>query len=260
MTISRRILTGGLLSLAPLPAAAQFNLPGGASGLLDQAQGMRRTPAAGSSGGLASGLGAGLGQNEIGAGLKDAIKVASRRVIGQVGKPDGFYGDPAIRIPLPGPLERVREPLRMAGASGMLDDLVLRMNRGAEQAAPKALNIFVDAASNMTFADARGILTGPPDSLTQYFRRTTSSSLTGEFQPIVRTALNGAGAMRVMDSVRSRAGSLPFLGQSLGGFDLVAFTVARALDGLFHYLGTEEASIRANPAARSTDLLRKVFG
>ncbi|RZL05705.1 MAG: DUF4197 domain-containing protein [Rubrivivax sp.] len=257
MTISRRILVGSLLSLAPLPAAAQFNLPGGASGVLNQVQGMRRSPAAG---GLGTGLGAGLGQNEIGLGLKDAIKVASRRVVGQVGKPDGYFGDPSIRIPLPGPLERVREPLRMAGASGMLDDLVLRMNRGAEQAAPKALNIFVDAASNMSFDDARGILTGPQDSLTQYFRRTTSGTLTGEFQPIVRTALNGAGAMRVMQSVEKRASGIPFLGQSLGGFDLVTFTVGRALDGLFHYLGSEEASIRANPAARSTDLLRKVFG
>jgi hypothetical protein len=251
--LSRRFLMGGLLALAPLRAQAQFS----ANDLLGQVQGMRRAPAAA---GGSAGLGAGLGQNEIGAGLKDAIKVASRRVIGQVVKPNGFYGDPAIRIPLPGPLEQVREPLRMAGASGMLDDLVLRMNRGAEQAAPKALNIFVDAASNMSFADARGILTGPQDSLTQYFRRTTSSALTGEFQPIVRTALTGAGAMRVMQSVEKRASTIPFLGQSLGGFDLVSFTVGRALDGVFHYIGTEEAAIRANPAARSTDLLRKVFG
>ena len=100
------------------------------------------------------------------------MKVASRHVIGQVGKPDGFFRDPEIRIPLPGPLEEIAQPLRTVGASGMLDDLVLRMNRGVEQAAPKALNIFVDAASSMSFDDARGILTGPQDSVTQYFRRT----------------------------------------------------------------------------------------
>src|SRR5690606_31480647 len=142
--------------------------------------------------------GAALSQSQIGAGLKDAMKVASRRVIGQVGRPDGFFRDSAIRIPLPGALERIAQPLRTVGASGMLDDLVLRMNRGAEQAAPKALNIFVDAASGMTFDDARGILTGPQDSVTRYFERTCSGALTSSFTPIVRSSLNGAGAMRAL--------------------------------------------------------------
>ena len=247
--MSRRIMTGLLLSLVPLPALAQFQLPGSAGDLLSRAK-------RGSSGGA----GAGLSQGDIGAGLKDAMKVASRNVIGQVGKPGGFLNDSAIRIPLPGPLQQIADPLRMVGASGLLDDLSTRMNRGAEQAAPKALNIFVDAASAMSFDDARGILTGGQDSVTQYFKRTTTSRLTTEFHPVVETALNGAGAMKSLKSVQARVASMPLIGQQAGGFDLVDFTVSRALDGIFHYLAVQEQDIRSNPAARSTDMLRRVFG
>ncbi len=251
---SRRIILAGLLSLVPLKAAAQIQLPGAVSDYLN-----RNKPA---SAPVSAGVpaGAALSQNQIGAGLKDAMKVASRKVIGQVGKPGGFFNDPAIRIPLPGGLERVAGPLRAVGAAGLLDDLTLRMNRGAEQAAPKALNIFVDAASGMSFDDARGILTGPQDSVTQYFRRTTSGTLTTEFHPIVSNALTGAGAMRALKSVQDRVGSMPMIGQMAGGFDLVDFTVGKALDGLFHYLAVEEANIRTNPLARSTSLLKSVFG
>jgi len=142
----------------------------------------------------------------------------------------------------------------------MLDDLVLRMNRGAEQAAPKALNIFVDAASSMSFDDARGILTGPQDSVTQYFRRTCAGSLTDSFRPIVRSTLNGAGAMRALQSVQDRANRIPFLGQAAGGFDLISFTFGKALEGVFHYLAVEELAICTDPVARSTNLLRRIFG
>lgn len=252
---SRRAIIGVLLTLLPLKAAAQIQLPGAVSDFFKRTPSSAAAPA-----GSSVGAGAALSQNQIGAGLKDAMKVASRKVIGQVGKPNGYFGDPAIRIPLPGGLERVAQPLRAVGAAGLLDDLTLRMNRGAEQAAPKALNIFVDAASSMSFDDARGILTGPQDSVTQYFQRTTSGTLTTEFHPIVSTALTGAGAMRALKSVQDRASTIPFVSQSMGRFDLVDFTVGKALDGLFHYLAVEEAAIRTNPLARSTNLLRSVFG
>lgn len=142
----------------------------------------------------------------------------------------------------------------------MLDDLQLKMNRGAEQAAPKALDIFVDAATKMSFDDARMLLTGPQDSATQYFRRTTSDSLTRSFRPIVDTALSGVGAVAALNSVQTRARDIPFVGQSIGNFSLTDFTVGKALDGLFHYLGVEEAAIRTNPVARTTNLLKQVFG
>lgn len=227
-------------------------------------------------------LGAGLGQGEIGAGLKDMLKVTAREAIGHVGKPNGFLGDPAVRIPLPGVLEQARQPLSMMGQSGMLDDLSRRMNRGAEQAAPKALGIFNKAATNISFDDARQILTGPQNSVTQYFQRSCTGELTTAFTPIMGNALKGSGAMKTMDSVRQKIGGNPMLGalgqmglgqglgqaglgqsgmgQSLLNFDLTGFAVGAALQGVFHYMGEEEADIRTNPVARTTPLLKKLFG
>jgi len=248
---SRRIFLGGALVLMPAAAWAQGQLPGGANDFLR---------ALTSQGGPRPAMGAGLSQGDIGLGLKDALKVASRKVVGQVGRTDGYFGDPAIRIPLPGPLERVAGPMRNFGAGFLLDDLSLRMNRAAEQAAPRALGIFVDAVTRITFDDARAILTGPQDSATQYFKRTTTPQLTKEFRPIVGSALSGAGAMKAWASVQARVAQMPLLGQMAGGFDLTDFTVGKALDGLFYYVASEERAIRTNPAARTTDLLRKVFG
>jgi hypothetical protein len=142
----------------------------------------------------------------------------------------------------------------------MLDDLQLRMNRAAEQAAPKALNIFTDAISKMTISDARGILDGPKDAATSYFKRTTSNDLTRSFRPVVDSSLSSAGAVAAFKSVQSQASSLPLAGSSISNFNLTDFTVGKALDGLFHYLAVQEEQIRTNPAARSTDLLNKVFG
>ena len=253
--LRRRSLLGFLLALAPAQSFAQINLPGALGQVLN---------------GAGAGRGASLSQGEIGSGLKELLKVAARTVVGQVSKADGYFGDPAIRIPLPSVLQNVQKPLATVGASGMLDDLSLRMNRGAEQAAPKALNIFVNATTAMSFDDARQILAGPQDSATQYFKRTCSDQLTTSFSPIVSSALDGAGAMRTLRTVQQKVQSIPAMGllsqlgggaggQSLANFDLVAFATSGALSGLFHYLGVQEGNIRANPAARTTDLLRKVF-
>ena len=253
--LERRTLLGFLLALAPGQSIAQINLPGA----LGQA-----LKGAGQGGSAAS-----LSQGEIGSGLKDLLKVAARTVVGQVGKTDGYFADPAIKIPLPSVLQKVQKPLAAVGASGMLDDLSLRMNRGAEQAAPKGLNIFVNAATNMSIDDARQILSGPQDSATQYFKRTCSDQLTTAFSPIVSSALDGAGALRAMKTVEQKVAAIPAVGllsqmggsgaQSLANFDLVGFATSGALAGLFHYLAVQEANIRANPTARTTDLLRKIF-
>jgi hypothetical protein len=149
--------------------------------------------------------------------------------------------------------------LKAVGASGMLDDLQTRMNRAAEQAAPKALTIFTDAISRISIDDARAILSGPQDAATQYFKRTTSASLTTSFRPVVDQTLSGAGAVGAFKSVQAKASGIPLAGQQVQSFNLTDFTVGKALDGLFHYLGVEEAAIRTNPAARSTELLKKVF-
>jgi hypothetical protein len=260
---SRRALLGALLAALPSAAFAQGSLLDQGKSLLNNVQkgaGNRSGGTGSGGGGSSTGAGASLPQAEIGSGLKDALKVASQRVVGRVGKTDGYWGDNAIRIPLPGPIDKVSGALKTVGAGGMVDDLHLKMNRAAEQAAPQALNIFVDAASKMSISDARAILTGPNDAATQYFKKTSTGQLTTAFHPIVDNTLSQVGAVKTFNSVKSRASSIPLAGQQIAGFDLTDFTVGKALDGLFHYLGIEEASIRSNPAARTTDLLKKVFG
>jgi hypothetical protein len=253
--LTRRIVLTGVFAVTPFAALGQNSKPDPFGAILNRVPGV--TPGQSTAAPSAS---ASLSQNQIGLGLKDALKVASQRVVGRVGKADGYNGDPSIRIPLPPALQKIEGPLKAIGASGMLDDLNLKMNRAAEQAAPKALDIFVDAASQMTFEDARTILTGPQDSATQYFRRTTSGSLTSSFRPIVDAALNGVGAVKALSAVQARAKGIAFIGQSIGDFNLTDFTVGKALDGLFHYLAVEEAAIRTNPVARTTNLLKQVFG
>lgn len=257
--LSRRAILSASLIAIPFGVMAQGNLLNQGQSLLDKVPsgsvpGLPGTPT------QSSGTGAGLSQGEIGSGLKDALKVASQKVVGRVGRTDGYNADPAIRIPLPGPLQQIQGPLKTMGAGSMLDDLQVKMNRAAEQAAPKALDIFTDAASKMTISDAQGILHGPNDAATQYFKRTTSGSLTTSFRPIVDNALSGVGAAGVFQSVQAKAASIPMAGQEVQGFSLTDFTVGKALDGLFHYLAQEEAAIRTNPAARTTDLLKRVFG
>jgi len=248
-TFSRRGILVALSGLAPAAAFAQGSLLDQGKSLLNQIPGQQP-----------QGKTSSLSEGEIGSGLKEALKIATQRVVGRVGKTDGYNADPAIRIPLPGPLQAIQGPLKGMGAGGMLDDLQLKMNRGAEQAAPKALTIFGDALSKMSIDDARGILAGPSDAATQYFKRTTTPQLTSAFRPVVDGALSGTGAVGVFKAVQDKASSIPFAGSEIQGFDLTDFTVGKALDGLFHYLAGEEASIRSNPAARTTDLLKKVFG
>ena len=261
---SRRALLGAVF--AALPVTALSSNRASAQSLLDQGKnllnGVQKNGGLSGgtrSGGGSSGAGASLSQGEIGSGLKDALKVASQRVVARVGKTDGYWGDSAIRIPLPGPVQKVEAPLKAVGASGMLDDLQLKMNRAAESAAPKALNIFVSAAQKMSISDARSILTGPSDAATQYFKKTSTGELTTAFKPIVDNALSQVGAVKAFNSVKTSASSVPLAGQEVGSFNLTDFTVGKALDGLFHYMAVEEASIRSNPAARTTDLLKKVF-
>ncbi len=258
---TRRALLGALLAAIPGAAWAQGNLLDQGRNLLNDVQKNGGATLGGSGGGTGghSGSGASLSQGEIGSGLKDALKVASQRVVARVGKTDGYWGDPAIRIPLPGPVAKVEGPLKAVGASGMVDDLQLKMNRAAEAAAPKALNIFVGAAQKMTITDARAILTGPSDAATQYFKKTSTGALTTAFRPIVDNTLSSVGAIKAFNGVKSEASSIPLAGQEVSRFNLTDFTVGKALDGLFHYMAVEEAAIRSNPAARTTDLLKKVF-
>ncbi len=219
--------------------------------LLKQGQGLLQGTGSGS-------IGGGLSSEEIGDGLLEALRVGSERVIKRVGQEDGYNADPDIHIPLPGSLEKVQDALKTVGLSDMADDLELRLNRGAEAAAPEAKAVFFKAMEKMTWEDVKGIYEGSDDAATRYFQRTMSPDLVKRFTPIVENSLSEVGAIRSYDDMMAQYKTLPFVPDVKS--DLTAYTVEKALDGLFHYLAKEEAAIRNNPAKRTTDLLQKVFG
>jgi hypothetical protein len=204
----------------------------------------------------------GLSEARIVDGLKQALEVASREVVARVGQPGGYLRDPQIHIPLPGYLQQVRPTLAMLGMGNLLDEVETRLNRGAEQAAPEAQRLFADAIQAMTIADARGILEGPNDAATQYFRRTMGPDLRETFRPIVESELERAGAIQAVQQIAGSLESVPFA-KTLGAQAtdrLVGHGLDGALEGLFHYLARQEAAIRTDPAARTTDVLKEVFG
>ena len=204
----------------------------------------------------------GLSGNEITKGLKSALRVASERVVERVGQQGGYLADPDIHIPLPGYLAQARSVLRTVGAAGLLTDLEKQLNRAAETAAPEAQRIFVDSISAMTLEDARGILNGPDDAATQYFRKTMTPELRDTFRPVVERHLADTGAMRTLDRTLQSYEQVPFASAIKGNAQgrLVDHGLDGALSGIFHYMAKEEAAIRQNPAKRSTDLLKRVFG
>ena len=201
---------------------------------------------------------AGLGSDEIAAGLREALKVGSERVVRQVGARDGFNADPQIHIPLPGALKDVQSMLRKVGLAGLADDLELKLNRGAEAAAPEAKALFWRAISEMTLDDAKRIYDGPDDAATQYFKGKMSPPLAERMRPIVDSSLSEVGAVRSYDNMMARYEAIPFVPDVKA--DLTGYVVQKALDGIFFYIAKEEAAIRNDPAARTTELLKKVFG
>lgn len=195
---------------------------------------------------------------QIAAGLKEALRVGSDTVVAQLGKTDGFNADPAIRIPLPKSLQTVQSALKPLGMSPLLDDLELKLNRAAEQATPKAKALFWSSIEQMTLDDVTGIYNGPPDAATRYFQKKMTPQLATEMKPIVDQALAQAGAVQAYDNVMGQYRSVPFVPDVKA--DLTGYVVEQGMNGIFHYLAKEEAAIRQNPAKRTTELLRTVFG
>lgn len=198
-----------------------------------------------------------LTDGEISSGLKEALSVGSELVVNQLGVSDGFNADPNIHIPLPNSLQKVQSTLEKVGMSGMLDDLETRLNRAAEIATPKAKELFKNAISAMTLDDARNILAGENDAATRYFQSKMTPDLVTEFTPIVNESLSEAGAIKSYDNAIGQYKKLPLVPDVKA--DLSSYVVEKGMDGIFHYLAVEEAKIRTNPVARTTDLLKKVF-
>ncbi len=238
---------GLLLVAVTPPAAAQFG------DLLKKGQEMLGGSSSGSGSALSN-----LSTGEIAKGLKEALRVGSGRVVKQVGRRDGYNGDPKIHLPLPDSLKTVQSALKGVGMSGMLDDLETKLNRAAEVAAPKAKKLFIDAIAAMTLDDAKRIYNGPKDSATRYFKGKMTKPLAREMAPVVDKSLSQVGAIRSYDNVMGQYKKLPFVPDARA--NLTDYVVTKGMDGIFYYLAKEEAAIRENPAKRTTALLKKVFG
>jgi hypothetical protein len=202
---------------------------------------------------------ASLTQNEMTDGLKEALSKGVQKAVADLGRDDGFLKNLDVKIPMPESLKRVEQGVRMAGQDKLADEFIATMNHAAEKAVPEAATIFGDAITKMSLDDAQAILKGPDDAATQYFRKTSEAQLTEKMMPIVKQATDKAGVTASYKKLMQQAGPLAqFMKQD--SLDLDHYVTGKALDGLFKMVAAEEKSIRQNPVARSTDLLKKVFG
>lgn len=198
------------------------------------------------------------GNDKINAGLKEALRVSTDKAVASTGRPDGFLKNEAIKILLPRKLQTAGKTMRLLGMGAQVDGLEVGMNRAAEQAAPQAKQIFLNALLQMTFSDAQGILRGGGTAATDYFKRQSTEQLTAAFTPIVHQAMLNVGVVRQYNTVMQDPAVSRF--GSTKNFSLDDYVVGKTLDGLFYVLGQEETRIRNNPTAQTTQLLREVFG
>lgn len=197
-------------------------------------------------------------ENRIIAGLKEALTIGTGNAINLTGRLDGFFRNAAIKILIPRQLNTLARGLRAVGMGDKVDEFEMSMNRAAEKAAPQARKIFVNAIKQMTFNDARRILTGGDTAATEFFREKTSDDIARAMRPIIEKAMNDVGATRQYKDLVDQFRMIPFARtQSL---DIDDYVVDKTLDGIFYMVGEEEKKIRKNPAARVTSILREVFG
>ena len=191
-------------------------------------------------------------------GLKQALTNGAQAAVAKLGKQDGFMSDSRIKIPLPPSMKRAEAMMHSIGAGKQADDLVLRMNRAAEAAVPQAKPLLIDAAKKMTVQDAKGILTGGPDSATQYFKRATSEPLAQKFKPIVRKAMAKVKLAEAYNEIAASGTKFGLVKRE--DVNLEDYVTRKALDGLFVGIADEEKKIRENPAAAASSIVKKVFG
>lgn len=197
-----------------------------------------------------------LSNADVAQGLKEALKVGTDTATSHLSLVDGFFKDAMIKILMPPEAEGVEKTLRNVGLGGTVDKAVLAMNRAAEDASKYVGNIFLNAIAQMTIQDAFGILKGGNTAATDYLKGKTTAQLTTAFTPIVSKSLNTVDATKYWKdvfTVYNKFSNKPV------NTDLTAYVTQKALDGLFYKIGLEEQSIRENPAARVTDILKKVF-
>ena len=205
----------------------------------------------------AAGLGD-ISQQDSSGALRQALTQGASAAVASLGKPDGFLGNPKVKIPLPENLQKAEKLMRKLGMGKHADELIVTMNRAAEAAVPEAKALLLDAVKQMTLQDAKAILTGGDDSVTQYFQRTTSEPLTVKFLPIVRQATERVELAKKYNRYAKQAAKLGLLDKE--DASLEAYVTDKALDGLFLMIAEEERAIRKNPLGQASSLLQKVFG
>ena len=242
----KRALAVAFWALIACPALAQ--LPG----LGDLMKAVGSVPKAPAVGANAS------DEKTTGAGIKEALAVGTENALKSLSGVNGYFGNDAVKILMPSNIQKVADVARLAGFQKQVDDFILSMNRAAEAAVPLAARFFGDAIRDMSLEDVRGIMTGGDTAATEFFRRKTHDKLYGAFKPVVSQKVAEVGATRTYKDMMGRYEKVPFVGgQSL---DLDDYVTNKSLDGVYFMVGEEEKKIRSNPLARTTDLLKMVFG
>ncbi len=192
-------------------------------------------------------------------GLREALAVGSERAVDAISQPGGFLDDAKIRIPLPAALEKLTPILEKAGLGSQIEQFETSMNRAAEKAAPQATALLLNAIKEMSFDDVRRIYEGADDEATRYFKEKLGGDIAKLFSPQIDDALNSVGATRYYSELAGEAKQIPFVGSAVN-VDLTDYVTEQAMGGMFLKLAEEERQIRQNPVARTTDLLKQLWG
>jgi hypothetical protein len=208
---------------------------------------------------IIKGKSSGVTENEAGQGIKEALLQGVSAAVLNLNKTDGFFGSEFYKLLLPPDAVKVEKTLRNLGMGNQVDKAVLAINRGAEDAVGFAKPIFFDAVKVMTLKDALTIIKGPKDAATVYFKEKTMQKLINAFTPSVKSSLDKTDATKYYADIITSYNSLPTTFKKINP-DLTSYVVAKAVDALFDQVAKEEANIRTNPLARTSDLLKKVFG
>jgi len=199
-----------------------------------------------------------LSSADAAGGVKAALEKGATVAVSLLGRPDGFLGNPKVRIPLPGYLEDGSKVLRMMGQGARIDELVTAMNRAAEQAVPAAKDLLVNAVRTMSVTDAKGILTGGDNSVTQFFAGRTRAPLTERFLPVVTTATVKVKLAEKYNQLAGKAAGFGLVKKE--DANIQRYVTGKSLDGLYLMIGEEERKIRQDPVGSGSAILQKVFG
>jgi hypothetical protein len=199
-----------------------------------------------------------LSGSEATAGLKAALDKGAASAVASLGRPDGFWANPKVKIPLPENLQRAKGALKLMGKGREVDELERAVNRAAEEAVPQSKQLLTSAVKSMTVEDAKQILRGGDDSVTQFFKAKTAPQLTERFLPIVSKITAKSGLAQQYNSLAGQAAQFGLVKADQATIE--GYVTQKALDGLFTMIGEEERKIRANPVAAGSDIIRKVFG